>query len=82
MNASVSVFGLGYVGTVTAACLAHKSLSEVVAGSEVVVISTRGGVKANDLGALLRPDQVIIDLVNIERASRPAASGNYEGICW
>ena len=61
--------------------LLSNSLSEVVTGAEVVVIATRG-VKANDLRGLLQPDHVVIDLVNIERTSRPTTSSNYEGICW
>jgi GDP-mannose 6-dehydrogenase len=61
--------------------LLSNSLTDVVVGAEVVIIATRG-LKADELIGLLRPDHVVIDLVNIERASRPTTSGNYEGICW
>jgi len=46
----------------------------------VVVIGTRG-ISRDQLQAHLRPDHIVLDLVNLERARRPAAA-NYEGICW
>jgi GDP-mannose 6-dehydrogenase len=61
--------------------LLSTSLSEVVKDAEVVVIATRG-LDKDELCQHLRPDQLVIDLVNLERKSRPATSGNYEGICW
>lgn len=61
--------------------LLSTSLSEVVTGAEVVVIATRG-LKATELRGLLKPEHVVIDLVNTDRAARPAPSGKYEGICW
>jgi GDP-mannose 6-dehydrogenase len=61
--------------------LLSNSLSEVVTGSDVVIVATRG-LDSNQLRACLRPEQVVIDLVNLERGSRPAISGDYEGICW
>ena len=61
--------------------LLSNSLSEVVTGAEVVVIATRG-LDGNALRGCLRPDHVVIDLVNLERGSRPVLSGDYEGICW
>ena len=61
--------------------LLSQSLSDVVTGAEVVVIATRG-LKAAELRELLKPEHVVIDLVNTERAARPATSGKYEGICW
>jgi GDP-mannose 6-dehydrogenase len=61
--------------------LLSNSLSEVVTGAEVVIIATRG-LNSNDLRACLRPGHVVIDLVNLERGSRPALSDDYEGICW
>ena len=61
--------------------LLSTSLSEVLKDAEVVVIATRG-LNHDELRGCLRPDQVVIDLVNLERRSRPATSGDYEGICW
>jgi len=61
--------------------LLSNSLTDVVGGAEVVIIATRG-LKASALNGLLRHDHLVIDLVNIERSSRPATSGSYEGICW
>lgn len=61
--------------------LLSESMSEVIAGADVVVIATRG-LNSNELRACLRPEQVVIDLVNLERGARPATSGTYEGICW
>jgi GDP-mannose 6-dehydrogenase len=57
------------------------SLADVLKDAEVVVIGTRG-VNHDELRRSLRPDHTVIDLVNLERASRPATSGDYEGICW
>ena len=61
--------------------LLSNSLSEVISGAEVVVIATRG-LDGSELRACLRPDHIVIDLVNLERGSRPVLSGDYEGICW
>jgi GDP-mannose 6-dehydrogenase len=61
--------------------LLSTSLSEVVTGAEVVVIATRG-LKGDELRAYLRTDHAVIDLVNLDRGSRPMISGDYEGICW
>lgn len=42
--------------------------SEVLKDAEVVVIGTRG-VDRKELGRSLRPDHIVIDLVNLERVS-------------
>jgi GDP-mannose 6-dehydrogenase len=61
--------------------LLSSSLAGVLKDAEVVVIATRG-LDTGELRGYLRPDQIVVDLVNLERASRPATSGKYEGICW
>jgi len=58
-----------------------NDLAQVVREAEVVVISTRG-IKKEELQQHLRPDHIILDLVNLEKARRPADKGRYEGICW
>jgi GDP-mannose 6-dehydrogenase len=60
--------------------LLENDLREVLRQAEVVVIGTRSATR-DQLQALLRPDHVVVDLVNLEKSRRPAA-GNYEGICW
>jgi GDP-mannose 6-dehydrogenase len=55
-------------------------MKQVVEGAEVVIVATR--VDRDQLAAMLRPDQIVIDLVNLDTARRPAAPGRYEGICW
>src|SRR6202049_429453 len=61
--------------------LLSTSMAQVVSEAEVIVIATRG-LNNEELRRSLRPDHVVIDLVNLERKSRPATSGDYEGICW
>jgi GDP-mannose 6-dehydrogenase len=61
--------------------LLSATLADVMNEVEVVVIGTRG-VSLEDLRRALRPQQLVIDLVNLEQARRPTASGHYEGICW
>ncbi|MGC2820296.1 MAG: nucleotide sugar dehydrogenase, partial [Candidatus Sulfotelmatobacter sp.] len=61
--------------------LLSTSMKEVVGDAEVVVIATRG-LNKDELRRCLRADHTVIDLVNLERKSRPASPGPYEGICW
>jgi GDP-mannose 6-dehydrogenase len=60
--------------------LLETDLGQILKNAEVVVIATRG-IARDQLQAHLRPDHVVLDLVNLEAARRPAAA-NYEGICW
>lgn len=58
-----------------------SSMQEVVAGAEVVLIGTKAG-KKEKLSPYLRPDQIVIDLVNLEKTQRLDGPARYEGICW
>ena len=57
-----------------------NDLAKVVGESEVIVVATR--VDREELRRLLRPDQKVIDLVNLNRVRRPDGGPTYEGICW
>ena len=57
-----------------------STLEETLRDAEVVVIANRG-LARETLSGSLRPDQCVVDLVNLEKARRPAAA-SYEGICW
>jgi GDP-mannose 6-dehydrogenase len=65
-----------HIGSLLSVCL-----SEVVQEAEVVVIGRRG-LDGAELLRYLRPDHVVIDLVNFEPGARPATFLNYKGICW
>src|SRR5579859_7452827 len=61
--------------------LLRQTLDEVLQDAEVVVIGTRG-VKRDELQSKLKPGQVVIDLVNLEKDRRLKSAGAYAGICW
>jgi GDP-mannose 6-dehydrogenase len=60
--------------------LLEGDLEQVLKDGEVVVIGTRG-IPRDRLQRHLRSDHIVIDLVNLEKARRPALD-HYEGICW
>lgn len=60
--------------------LLSSDLHEVLGWGDVVIIGNKS-VKKNELAPHIRKDQFVIDLVNLDKASRFAASC-YEGICW
>lgn len=60
--------------------LLSNDFEQVVEGAQVVIIATRG-ISREKLQANLRPDHIVIDLVNIEAKRRPSAP-KYQGICW
>lgn len=61
--------------------LLHSELNEVIRNAEVVLIGTRA-VDRRTVEDQVLPDQLVIDLVNLERARRPEGLAHYEGICW
>ncbi len=61
--------------------LLSANLEEVVKDAEVVVIGTRG-VDREALRRSLKPGQIVIDLVNVEKKRRLGGVDKYEGICW
>jgi GDP-mannose 6-dehydrogenase len=56
-------------------------LEEVLRGADVVIIGNKSASK-DDLNKYLRPEQIVIDLVHLDKARRPTGSSAYEGICW
>jgi GDP-mannose 6-dehydrogenase len=58
-----------------------STLEEVVKSVDVVLIGTKA-VNPQVLSDLLRQDQAVIDLVNLNPAERPHGPFNYQGICW
>jgi GDP-mannose 6-dehydrogenase len=56
-------------------------LETALAQAEVVIIGTRG-IDRGVLSRQIRANQVVIDLVNIEKSRRLEHNGSYEGICW
>jgi GDP-mannose 6-dehydrogenase len=61
--------------------LLNPSLEQVLHTAEVVVVATRG-IDKSALDSVLRPGQIVIDLVNLEKSRRPTVSTAYEGLCW
>jgi GDP-mannose 6-dehydrogenase len=58
-----------------------STLEEVIRTADAVVIGSKAAC-SQELRSLLRPEQTIIDLVNLDRALRPQGAFRYEGICW
>jgi GDP-mannose 6-dehydrogenase len=58
-----------------------STMEEAVQDSEVVVVGTRGQQNGN-LSQHLKPDHILIDLVNLEKNRRAQTASSYEGLCW
>jgi GDP-mannose 6-dehydrogenase len=61
--------------------LLSGNFEQVVQSAEVVILGNKA-VEITQLSSLLNPAQVVIDLVNLDRSSRPHGAGIYQGICW
>ncbi|MDE3179095.1 MAG: UDP-glucose/GDP-mannose dehydrogenase family protein, partial [Acidobacteriota bacterium] len=67
---------ISYIGA-----LLRQDLKEAVEAAEVVIVGTKEA-KRESLDQCLRPEQIVIDLVNLKKKLRPQAGSQYEGICW
>jgi GDP-mannose 6-dehydrogenase len=65
-----------HIGSVLSA-----DLEAVLRDAEVVILGNKSASKER-LAKHLRPDQIVIDLIHLDRAKRPDGAKTYEGICW
>jgi GDP-mannose 6-dehydrogenase len=56
-------------------------LDEALKNAEVVIIGNKSADR-EVLAQQLRPEQIVIDLVNLNKSRRPNNTAAYEGICW
>ncbi|MFZ0737416.1 MAG: nucleotide sugar dehydrogenase [Candidatus Acidiferrales bacterium] len=61
--------------------LLHENAREVIANAEVVLLGTKA-VDKETLAATLKPGQILIDLVHLDKKARLTGHERYEGICW
>src|SRR5437660_262311 len=61
--------------------LLSSNLEQVLENAEVVIVGTRG-IDRDALRASLKPQQIVIDLVNLEKSRRLNEHSFYKGICW
>jgi len=53
----------------------------VLSDAEVVILGNKSASK-DQLAKYLRPEQIVIDLIHLDKARRPEGARTYEGICW
>ena len=58
-----------------------STLSEAIDGADTVVVGTHG-VSRETLREQLKPEQFVVDLVNLAATRRAGNGINYQGICW
>ena len=56
-------------------------LRSVMQSAEVVILGNKSASKER-LAEVLRPEQIVIDLIHLDRAKRPEGAKIYQGICW
>jgi hypothetical protein len=56
-------------------------LEGVLRTAEVVILGNKSASK-DQLAQYLRPEQIVIDLIYLDKTRRPEGAGTYEGICW
>lgn len=61
--------------------LLSADLKDVLGWGEVVIVGNKS-VKKDELAKYLRGDQIVIDLVNLDKRLRSDSTSSYEGICW
>jgi GDP-mannose 6-dehydrogenase len=61
--------------------LLTSDLEDVLRWGEVVIIGNKSA-KKDELARHLRKDQIVIDLVNLDKNLRASGISSYEGICW
>lgn len=65
-----------HIGSVLSA-----DLQAVLQGAEVVILGNKSASK-EQLAQHLRPEQIVIDLIHLDKNKRPEGTKKYEGICW
>jgi GDP-mannose 6-dehydrogenase len=65
-----------HIGSVLSA-----DLDAVMKNAEVIILGNKSASKEH-LAAHLRPEQIVIDLIHLDKAGRPDGVRSYEGICW
>jgi len=65
-----------HIGSVLSA-----DLEGVLRTAEVVILGNKSASK-EQLAKYLRPEQIVIDLIHLDKTRRPEGARRYEGICW
>ena len=61
--------------------LLHENAREVIQSAEIVLLGTKA-IDKDILATTLRADQILIDLVHLDKKGRLSQHELYEGICW
>jgi GDP-mannose 6-dehydrogenase len=65
-----------HIGSVLSA-----DLESVLSTAEVVILGNKSASK-DRLAKYLRPEQIVIDLIHLDKTRRPEGARTYDGICW
>jgi len=58
-----------------------SDLEGVLSSAEVVILGNKSASKER-LAKYLRPEQIVIDLIHLDKTRRPEGARSYDGICW